>query len=497
MTIYYILICLTVLATLSCLCIRCCGSNAQGGIKSKTRVFSAKYGAFASRLRKSRWIIGIRKFHIYVIAILRLLWDRLKNSKPARAIRKSDTLAAFAYCVVVIRDKIIELETTTDRKVTELVRKVMHSRVVTAVTNVKPVKAMLAFSPGRWIQNRKILQRYAASPLASHMGTKNYTCLVYFGIVFLMLCLRSIVCGCDLINYEFAFYYIPKQLKDATYSSQLYGFEIGFVALSLIVEFIFRHFRVFLILLACISWLPVYVLFKRESKNQLLSIAIFLTLGMMSLYFSAMRQVVAMAFAVPAYYYAKKKRFWPFVAIVLVATLFHTSSAIMLLIYPAFCIKLRNRQIYWLVPALALLFLLIRPVFTVLLILIGKTGELESTGAYGVLTLLFAFVLYAFIVPDESKATEDFFALRNILVLALVMQMFAPLHTLAMRMNYYFLLFVPIAVSQVQPIAREGFQKIAKLADVVMTVFFVANYVLTIKPGDILAVYPYVPFWKG
>ena len=45
-----------------------------------------------------------------------------------------------------------------------------------------------------------------------------------------------------------------------------------------------------------------------------------------------------------------------------------------------------------------------------------------------------------------KKMDEEAFALRNILTFAMVLQSFASLNYLVMRMNYYYILLVPIAL---------------------------------------------------
>ena len=52
------------------------------------------------------------------------------------------------------------------------------------------------------------------------------------------------------------------------------------------------------------------------------------------------------------------------------------------------------------------------------------------------LILFGAFVVFSFLVVDEKKLDEETIGLRNFLLMAFTLQIFAPLHTLAMRMGY-------------------------------------------------------------
>jgi hypothetical protein len=90
--------------------------------------------------------------------------------------------------------------------------------------------------------------------------------------------------------------------------------------------------------------------------------------------------------------------------------------------------------------------------------------------------------------------------LRNFLLMAVLLQCFAPVHTLAMRMNYYFIIFVPIIVPKIFKYAKDNIKDVAKIARGVIVGFFVAYYLYTTYVScqtgiSALNTYPYVPFW--
>lgn len=125
-------------------------------------------------------------------------------------------------------------------------------------------------------------------------------------------------------------------------------------------------------------------------------------------------------------------------------------------------------------------------------------GEIAETGAMNVLLLLIVLAVYSYIIPDESMLDKDTIAMRNILLLTIMIQVFAMLHTLAMRMNYYYLIFIPILIPRIASRSKKKYKQIADLSVVVMTVFFmgyfIRNVILDIDP---LNIYPYIPFWQS
>ena len=87
--------------------------------------------------------------------------------------------------------------------------------------------------------------------------------------------------------------------------------------------------------------------------------------------------------------------------------------------------------------------------------------------------------------------------MRNLLLLSIVLQIFALMHPLSMRMNYYFLIFVPILIPRIASRSKKQFAQIGQLSVIVMSVFFMCYFLYgVITDNDALNIYPYVPFWE-
>jgi len=216
------------------------------------------------------------------------------------------------------------------------------------------------------------------------------------------------------------------------------------------------------------------------------------------MYFSGLRQVIAMAFAFPAFYLSRNKRTLLFILMVFVAFQFHKSAFILVFMYPLCNIKITFKWIWILVPLIAIVFLFNEPIFTFLTIFVGDmfSTETSSTGAYAILILLILFAVYSFFIPDETHVDDDTMAMRNILLLCVCLQCFASVHFLAMRMNYYFLPFVPVLMTRIANRASEKNKKLAQFSIFIMTAFFIAYFFYNLSQGGGLNIYPYVPFWS-
>ena len=135
-----------------------------------------------------------------------------------------------------------------------------------------------------------------------------------FFLIWLMLLLfRHELIGGDLTGYELYFYTAP----DLTLTELLNAdIEVGYLLLSKFLQAIGLEFRSLIISAALISLVPVWKLYRENCRNNVfLSIVVFLSIGLFGIYFSAIRQVMAMAFAAPIYKYTKEKRVVPMIKI--------------------------------------------------------------------------------------------------------------------------------------------------------------------------------------
>ena len=98
---------------------------------------------------------------------------------------------------------------------------------------------------------------------------------------------------------------------------------------------------------------------------------------------------------------------------------------------------------------------------------------------------------------DYQKLDYEVVGLRNLLVLCVVLQVFSGVHSIAMRMNYYYLLFVPILIPRIIQYGNRRSKTILQLSVVCMLTFFTIYYFYYAYTDiDILNVYPYVSVFK-
>ncbi len=320
---------------------------------------------------------------------------------------------------------------------------------------------------------------------------------IFMFLFFLLLGLRGIQCGIDTKQYlrlynEYSTQTIPQLLSS-------YSHEWGYKLLNRLIGVAANNFQVLLLVTAVMCVYPLWYFYKRESEIQLLTIVLFLSVAPYMMYFSGIRQAIAMSLGIPVWYAAKDKKLFRFILLVILAMQFHTSAFMLFLIYPLYHAKITKKWLWIVIPNMIAVFVFRTAIFTVLSRLLWQEyGTIQETGATTILMLLILFAFYSYIIPDENETDGDTIALRNLLLLSVVLQMFAMLHPVAMRMNYYFLIFVPILIPKIAKRSKKQYVQIAHLSVIVMTAYFMYYFISSvITDKDSLNIFPYIPFWKN
>jgi hypothetical protein len=222
--------------------------------------------------------------------------------------------------------------------------------------------------------------------------------------------------------------------------------------------------------------------------------------------FSGIRQMLAVGIGFIAYEFTRRKKVLPFILAVLLAMNFHTSAFMLVFMYPLYYSKITKKWLFAVVPILGVVFAFNKVIFSSLSFFMAQytkyEGGISSTGAYSMLILFIIFAVFAYLIPEESQLDKETIGLRNFLLLSLVIQMFAPLHNLAMRMNYYYILFIPVLLPKIISVPRTEYKQVTKFAEIVLCVFFTVIYLKDtynsyVTGISLLDTIPYIPFWRG
>ena len=327
---------------------------------------------------------------------------------------------------------------------------------------------------------------------------RNQSALTFFFFWLTVLVMfRHESVGNDTANY---IYYFKSYLQLDWTRIWTTDLEAGYSVFNKAATLFSDDPQVFLAIAAVAVSAMIYPTYKRLCTDTTLTIALFCIMSTFVMMFSGIRQMLAIGVGFIAYDFTRRKKLVWFILAVLLAMSFHTSAFMLAFMYPLYYARITKKSLYAVLPILALCFVFNRQIFGVLALILEQyttyDAEITLTGAYTMLILFGVFVVFSFLIPDERKMNEEINGLRNFLLLNFALQMFAPLHTLAMRMAYYYIIFIPLLLPKIIECRSRRWNQVAILGRHVMAIFFLLYFFISASDGSSLNVFPYHFFWE-
>lgn len=339
----------------------------------------------------------------------------------------------------------------------------------------------------------------------TYINCNNVALPTFFSLYLVLLIFRHETIGRDLPNYKYLFFLWGSESINQIFSSMQECFFRFYC--WLIYNFFSENYQVFLAITAAFTIVPIAVVYCRDKCYGYLKAALFVNMSTFIMFFSGIRQGMAIALGVLAYQALKDGKRNKYIAYALSAALIHHTGFMVFMFYPLAKAKIKKKDMIWIAPFGLIICILNRPLFFVLTSILRRfsdkyDGAVASTGAMGSFLLFLLFSIFSYVVMDENKMDEDSFALRNMLLIATILQSFASLNTLAMRMNYYFIIFIPIAIGKSMEYVDTKYTQVARLSKIVIEVFFSVIFVYSTYRSYITGIstldtIPYIPFWRG
>lgn len=321
---------------------------------------------------------------------------------------------------------------------------------------------------------------------------------LFFVMLTVLVMLRHKYVGNDTNNYLRYFtkfsYLSWSQVGNA-------DMEVGFVVYCKILALFTKDPRVFIIISSLIVSALIYPTYRRLCVDPSLTIVLFCTMSTFAMMFSGIRQMFAIALGVVAYEFTRKRKLVFFIITVVVAMLIHTSSFMLAIMYPLYFAKISRRWMIAVIPALIAVFVFNKQVFSVLSAILERFTKYEvietSTGAYTMLVLLILFAIVSYVIPNDELMDDETFGMRNFLLLSVVIQMFAPLNVWALRMNFFYIIFIPLLIPRILKITSLRFRQFSFVIRYVMIGFFYIYFFLQLNSGGGLHIAPYHFYWEN
>lgn len=282
---------------------------------------------------------------------------------------------------------------------------------------------------------------------------KNIFCLLMFILLTIISGFRSINVGID--TYQFCYNYeIIAKLENYASALSATRYEKGFVTLCYFLSRISEDYQFLLIVTSVIIFASVVYFIKNNSKNIPLSFYLFITLNFFGMYMNVMRQAIAISIILIAYeFFLKKKKNIRFLICVILATFFHRSALIALIIPIIIKIKFRPRWIIFSFIFGTVFFLAGPKIISFIANMIGYGGYITkldyfSSNYFGAL-LLFVVNLFLFIFCyfKRKNFNEYEMNLLKISFVALIISLCTIKISIIGRISEYFNIFNVILIS--------------------------------------------------
>lgn len=277
-------------------------------------------------------------------------------------------------------------------------------------------------------------------------------CLIAFIIFSLLLALRHPSMGIDLgygtnHGYLVMFSYIKNMDWKQVFTSSVANYERGYIVFNKIIGIFFSDSQALLVISGFICIASISYQVYKNSKLPLLSFIIYLGLPSFLLNFSGLRQAIAISITIFAFSFIQKKKPIPFVLIVILASFFHSSALVFLLAYPLYYVKTNARIELYSMVALPVVFLLRYPLFHVVSSVFKQNAVPDNNSA---VTLFIVFsLIYVFAIVFKDGANGKEVGYRNIFYVACVIQAFGSVYSTAIRVGYYFMIYLALLLPEI------------------------------------------------
>ena len=349
--------------------------------------------------------------------------------------------------------------------------------------------------------------------LLNYIFSKNSTANVRFDVLvgmFLPLLMLGGLRG-DTVGGDLE-YYIPyfdeackasnwKELMDVS------GHEPGYIILTKIIGFFSSNHHFFLFFTILISLIGPFFFIYKFSINPTWSVLLYYLMGFYTNTFNNVRQSIAMSIVFCSYYFLFNKRYKIFIFLVLLATSFHYSAAVMLLallvVRMGFSLKkvvltFSSGTLAYVVLGSSILMTIVQLVY----LNYDSEAFLDDAGGgwsmfllYLVLFLVFLYIYYENRFSFDSFSELLFPMILSLMSLMIIIQMFASLFPSVTRMTHYFLIPSVFLIPNVAELIFDkkkwcGFVVFIGLVSVLF--FYMAYSFLPFTNSNTQGVIPYV-----
>ena len=341
---------------------------------------------------------------------------------------------------------------------------------------------------------------------------KAYLSIVFFTLFFISA-FRSINIGNDTATYVNFFELFGTMKSGLSFDTNSYfesRIEIGYILFNKILYLISKDY---LILLSTVSAfvIGVWVLhIYKYSSMTWLSVYLFINLRLFYFSLSGLRQSIAMAIVLLSYKFLKDRKVIHFCLIILIASMFHLSALIFILIYPLSRINFSYRFIgisvfigcvlFVTFDKVLIYFLRVIPKYNMYLNSVYFDGNIKVASIVNFIIIFIIFIFGAMVTKRKSSSipslNSELNILNHIVLLGAIISFLSINASIVNRFTMYFFMFIVIYIPMVlRYMGNEKLKLIILYAILVFTLAY--NIVILYYRPEWQNVYPYEFIWQS
>ncbi len=244
--------------------------------------------------------------------------------------------------------------------------------------------------------------------------------------------------------------------------------EMGFWFGTWILSRLFSNSVWYVFLTTAFILFGVIRFIYKNSEDVMLSLIMFITLGLFTFCMNGLRQALAMTICLFAYEFVKKKKLFPFLLVISLAVMFHKSAIFALLLY--FTSQLRfNFKSGVLFVAISLIFIYFaQEIVVVADALFDKeySEEITASGGYIALMIYLLVIGFGFLFAQKQFQNQESIGVLYLSILGAIIFLMRFIFSSGYeRISYYFLYYLCILF----PIELKAFEN--KSQDIIRIIF--------------------------
>lgn len=294
-------------------------------------------------------------------------------------------------------------------------------------------------------------------PRNSKNNTTKNIYLVFVGLVLIIISGFRGDFSSDYVGYEEIFKFHNQFSDFRLLLKYKYNVEIGYILVNWLIGR-FTDNTIWIFLMSSIIILSLHLKeIKKNSSNICLSVLLFATIGAYYTSFNIMRQILAVSIIFSGSSYLYEKKIWNYIAVVLLASLFHSTALLMIPFYFILNFKFNYKNLAILLITLILISSNIHVILEFAQKYFYSHYKVSSYGmsGYGYKNIILPLGILFFIISEYSKNGDKENKRLNVWFNATIFYVFFSFLGLNIQMlerfSYYFspyiLLIIPKMVS--------------------------------------------------